>query len=276
MTDSEESRVRSRESGVRSPDSETQSPESGGNPSPLKLPTPDPRLPTPGVSLVVDGLWKSFTTPAGDRLEVLRAVSFTVAAGEMIAIVGASGAGKSTLLHVLGGLEAADGGRAQLGQFEMTHTDDRATARFRNREVGFVFQFHHLLRDLTAVENVALPLMIARRRSGEARAAAARMLARVGLAGRAAHTVGELSGGEQQRVAIARALVTGPRLVLADEPTGNLDAQTGEDVGALLLALCREHNSAVVVATHNEHLAGACDRVMRLRNGALEMSDDVS
>ena len=207
-------------------------------------------------------------------MEILRGVSFEVRAGEMLAIVGASGAGKSTLLHVLGGLEAADGGEARLGGFEITRrgggVERREQSRFRNAKVGFVFQFHHLLADLTAKENVALPLLIARRSRRETEARAASMLERVGLSKRAAHGAGELSGGEQQRVAIARALVGEPRLLLADEPTGNLDAQTAEEVGSLLFTLCRERKACVVVATHNEQLARMCDRVLLLREGRLE------
>ncbi|MGH9903783.1 MAG: ABC transporter ATP-binding protein, partial [Pyrinomonadaceae bacterium] len=160
-------------------------------------------------------LRKSFHDPSGGIIEVLRGVSFAAGAGEMVAVMGASGAGKSTLLHVLGGLETSDGGSARLGDIDITRAAGPEQARLRNREVGFVFQFHHLLPDLTAEENVALPLMVARRKLGEARGAAALMLDRVDLGARRAHLVGEMSGGEQQRVAVARALVTGPRLVLA-------------------------------------------------------------
>jgi lipoprotein-releasing system ATP-binding protein len=207
-------------------------------------------------------------------LEVLRGVSFVAGAGEMAAVVGESGSGKTTLLHLLGGLEAADAGSARLGGFEITGAGAAELARWRGREVGFVFQAHHLLADLSAEENVALPLMVARRARREALTQARAMLARVGLAGRAEHAAGELSGGEQQRVALARALVTRPRLVLADEPTGNLDARTGEEVGALLLALCREARACVLVATHSERLARLCDRRMLLREGRLEEAGD--
>ena len=224
--------------------------------------------PEPQASrLIVSDLRKSFRDPAGGIVEVLRGVSFAAAAGEMLAVVGASGAGKSTLLNVLGGLEAADGGRARLGEFDITRAGRAELARFRRQEVGFVFQSHRLLADLSAEENIALPLWVARRARGEAACAAREMLAAVGLLERAAHAAGELSGGEQQRVAIARALVTRPRLVLADEPTGNLDARTGAEVCELLFALCREARACVVVATHNERLARACDRVLTLREG---------
>jgi len=219
--------------------------------------------------LVIDDLRKSFRDPAGARLEVLRGVSFTVEAGEMVAVMGASGAGKSTLLHIIGGLEAADEGIIRLDAFEITSERASRLAHYRNECVGFVFQFHHLLPDLTALENVALPLHINRRnwREGKLRAAAA--LESVRLSERKAHLVGHLSGGEQQRVATARALVNGPRLVLADEPTGNLDAATGDEIGAMLNAYARTRQAIVVVATHNAHLASLCDRRLLLENGRI-------
>ena len=217
--------------------------------------------------LAVSGLRKSFRDPAGGVLEVLRGVSFEASAGEAVAIVGASGAGKSTLLHLLGGLEPADEGAVRLGEFEVTRAGAEELARWRSREVGFVFQLHRLLPDLTALENVALPLLVARVKAKEARERALEMLAGVGLRERAAHLAGELSGGEQQRAALARALVARPRLVLADEPTGNLDARTGAEVGALLLASARERGAAVIVSTHNERLARGCDRALLLRDG---------
>lgn len=219
--------------------------------------------------LLVSGLRKTFRDPSGGVIEVLRGVSFGAAAGEAVAVVGASGAGKSTLLHALGGLEAADEGSVRLGDFEITRAGVPSSelARFRNARVGFVFQFHHLLADLTAEENVALPLLVARRKFSEARREAAQMLEVVGLGARASHRAGELSGGERQRVAVARALVTSPRLVLADEPTGNLDTRTGEEVGALMLEACRARGAIAVVATHNEQLARACDRRLRLADG---------
>ena len=214
-------------------------------------------------------LRKVYASPSGAALEVLRGVSFTLAAGEMLAVMGASGAGKSTLLHLLGGLDTADGGSARLGELELTRLGGAELARVRNEKVGFVFQFHHLLPDLSALENVALPLLVARRKSREASAAASAMLAAVGLSERASHRPGELSGGEQQRVSIARALVHEPRLVLADEPTGNLDAHTGAGIAALLSTLARTRAAAVVVATHNEQLAHACDRTLLLQDGRL-------
>jgi lipoprotein-releasing system ATP-binding protein len=223
----------------------------------------------PETFLDVRELRKAYASPSGAVLEVLRGVSFTLAAGEMLAVTGASGAGKSTLLHLLGGLDTADGGSARLGEVELTRMRGAELARVRNEDVGFVFQFHHLLPDLSALENVALPLLVARRKPREARAAASAMLEAVGLSGRAAHRPGELSGGEQQRAAIARALVHEPRLVLADEPTGNLDARSGAEVAALLSTLARTRGAAVIVATHNAQLADACDRTLALRDGRL-------
>jgi lipoprotein-releasing system ATP-binding protein len=223
----------------------------------------------PETFLEVRELRKAYASPSGATLEVLRGVSFALAAGEMLAVSGASGAGKSTLLHLLGGLDAADGGSVRLGEIELTRMHGAELARARNEQIGFVFQFHHLLPDLSALENVALPLLVARRKPREARAAASAMLAAVGLSERASHRPGELSGGEQQRAAIARALVHEPRLVLADEPTGNLDARTGAGVAALLSTLARTRGAAIVVATHNEQLADACDRTLALADGRL-------
>jgi len=224
---------------------------------------------SPESGLIVQDLRKSFREPSGGVLEVLRGVSFELRAGEMAAVVGASGAGKTTLLHLLGGLEGADSGDVRLGGFDIARAGASVSARWRRREVGFVFQSHRLLGDLSAEENVALPLLVGRESWREASGAARVMLERVGLAARLHHAAGELSGGEQQRVAVARALVTRPRLVLADEPTGNLDARTGEEVGALLLSLCREARACVLVATHNERLARLCDRRLALRDGKL-------
>ena len=200
---------------------------------------------------------------------MLKGVSFAACAGETVAVTGASGSGKSTLLHVLGGLDTADAGSVCVGGAELTRLSATELGRFRQSHVGFVFQFHHLLPGLSAWENVALPLLIARRPQGEAHTAALELLSAVGLRGRAQHLPGELSGGEQQRVAVARALVMRPPLVLADEPTGNLDARAGADVGALLVALARQHNALVIIATHNEHLARTCDHVLRLEEGRL-------
>ena len=215
---------------------------------------------------------KSFREPRGGALEVLRGVSLKLGEGEAAAVVGASGAGKTTLLHVVGGLEAADDGSVRVGGFDVTRASVRELVRWRGAEVGFVFQFHHLLADLSAEENVALPLLVARVGRREALSRSRELLERVGLGARLRHAAGELSGGEQQRVALARALVARPRLVLADEPTGNLDPRTGGEVGALLLSLCREARACALVATHNGALARLCDRRLVLRGGRLEES----
>lgn len=221
------------------------------------------------MKLKVNELRKAFRSPAGAVIEVLRGVSFEVEAGEVVAIMGASGAGKSTLLHLLGGLEEADGGQIMLGDFDIARARRRALADFRNRNVGFVFQSHHLLPDLTAAENVALPLLIGRHGWRESMTRAGLALGRADLGERATHAVGHLSGGEQQRVAVARAVIKNPSLLLADEPTGNLDATAGDRIGSMLVSLCREHLAAGVVATHNERLAALCDRRLLLRNGTV-------
>lgn len=221
-------------------------------------------------ALHVSDLCKTFGARTGERIEVLRGVSLSVCASEIVAIVGASGAGKSTLLHLIGGLEAPDRGAIQMPVAGSSETTDAGTDwPTTSLEVGFIFQFHHLLADLTALENVALPLMISRMSRSESNRRAARCLAEVGLSNRLEQRIGNLSGGEQQRVAVARALVHQPRLVLADEPTGNLDASISEEIGALLVAYCRQRRAAVVIATHNERLAQLCDRVLRLKDGIL-------
>jgi lipoprotein-releasing system ATP-binding protein len=206
-------------------------------------------------------------------VEVLRGVSFTAEPGEMLAIMGASGAGKSTLLHLLGGLEAADGGVIRLAGFEITGAAGADLSRYRNDKVGFVFQFHHLLPDLTALENVSLPLLISRTPWSESTRRAAEALASVGLRERAAHPISQLSGGEQQRVALARALVKRPGLILADEPTGNLDASTGDEIGRMLGSYCREQKAIAVIATHNPRLSRICDRTLILEGGRVLISD---
>jgi lipoprotein-releasing system ATP-binding protein len=219
--------------------------------------------------LLVRELRKAYGTPDGRMIEVLRGVTFTVEAGEMVCVMGASGAGKSTLLHLLGGLEAPDSGEIKLGDFDIARAPARELARLRNEQVGFVFQFHHLLPDLTAAENVAMPLLIHRTPHALALKRAAEMLERVGLGERASSPVGLLSGGEQQRVAIARAVITGPRLILADEPTGNLDADAGDETGALLASFCQTEGTAVLIATHNYGLSRLCERVLMLADGCL-------
>jgi lipoprotein-releasing system ATP-binding protein len=233
----------------------------------------DSRLPAPDSRLIVDGLRKSYAAPGGGRVGVLRGVSFAAESGELLAIVGASGAGKSTLLHLCGGLDAADEGSVRAFDFDVTRAASAQLTAWRARAVGFVFQFHHLLPALTTIENVAMPLLIARRDRGEAREAAARVLGEVGLADRANHLPGELSGGEQQRAAIARAVISNPQLVLADEPTGNLDARAGDAVGELLARIARSRGACVLVATHNERLARLCDRTLALADGLLREQD---
>jgi lipoprotein-releasing system ATP-binding protein len=200
---------------------------------------------------------------------VLSGLELEVEAGERIAIVGESGVGKSTLLHLLGALDRPTGGQVLFDGADMFASPDGELAAFRNREIGFVFQFHHLLGDFTALENVMLPGMMARRPTAEVRKRATALLERVGLQDRLGHRPGQLSGGEQQRVAVARAVSQRPRLLLADEPTGNLDPGTGEGVQRLLLELNREHGSALVVATHNDRLAAAMERIVRLAGGQL-------
>lgn len=221
------------------------------------------------IGLNVSDLRKSFVSPAGETIEVLRGVSFSAVRGESIAIVGASGAGKSTLLHLLAGLEEADHGTIELGDFLLHKAPASDLARFRNRRMGLVFQFHHLLKDLTAAENVSLPLMINRQRVGAARSAAEVMLKAVGLEHRSSHLIGNLSGGEQQRVAVCRALVTRPVIVLADEPTGNLDAFASEAIAATLITYAKTTPAIVLVATHNESLASLCDRRLLLKDQRL-------
>ncbi len=204
-----------------------------------------------------------------DSLTVLRDLDIDVAAGEMVAIVGASGVGKSTLLHVLGGLDRADAGTVVVAETNLTTLPDADVVAFRNRQVGFVFQFHHLLPEFTALENVEMPMRIARLGRAECRTRATTLLQRVGLGERLTHRPGMLSGGEQQRVAVARALVMQPSLLLADEPTGDLDERTAESLHALLRDMHRGYGLTSIIATHNPRLAAACDRVLRLEGGRL-------
>jgi lipoprotein-releasing system ATP-binding protein len=218
--------------------------------------------------LTVSELWKAYQTQTGP-IPVLQGASLTVERGEMLAIVGASGVGKSTLLHVLGGLDRAERGRVTIGDVDVTALDDAGRVAFRNRAVGFVFQFHHLLPEFTALENVGMPLRIARRPAAEMLSRADQLLRRVGLAERLTHRPGMLSGGEQQRVAVARALAMAPAVLLADEPTGNLDEHTAESLHELLRAMHREEGLTSVIATHNPRLAALCDRTLRLEAGTL-------
>jgi ABC-type lipoprotein export system ATPase subunit len=214
------------------------------------------------------GLTKSFRLGAS-LLEVLRGVDVSVAAGEFVALCGASGSGKTTLLHLLGGLDVPDAGSIRVAGADLAEMSRQAVAQFRNKEIGFVFQAYHLLPELDALENVALPARMARLPNSEAEARARELLARVGLSRRLEHRPNELSGGEQQRVAIARALMNGPRLLLADEPTGNLDSETGEEIISLLGDLHGERRVTLVVATHDEKVAGHAGRVLRLADGRI-------
>jgi lipoprotein-releasing system ATP-binding protein len=204
-----------------------------------------------------------------ETLHVLRDLELDADRGEMIAIVGASGVGKSTLLQVIGGLDRTDGGTIRVGDVELSALGDQDVVAFRNRSVGFVFQFHHLLPEFDATENAEMPLRIARVPSGESRPRAEALLRRVGLGERLGHRPSMLSGGEQQRVAIARALVMAPALLLADEPTGDLDEATADRFHDLLREMHVEHGLTSLIATHNQRLAAACDRVLRLEGGRL-------
>lgn len=203
------------------------------------------------------------------RLTVLRDLDLEVEAGEMVAIVGASGVGKSTLLHVLGGLDRVDGGAIAIAGTDVTALPDQDIVAFRNKAVGFVFQFHHLLPEFTALENAEMPMRIARLPLVDARARAGDLLQRVGLGERLTHRPGMLSGGEQQRVAVARALVMRPSVLLADEPTGDLDEQSADSMHGLLREMHAAYGLTSIIATHNPRLAAACDRILRLHEGRL-------
>jgi len=225
----------------------------------------------------VQGVGKSFFTPAGE-LKILRGIDLTIKAGEVVGIVGASGAGKSTFLHILGALDRPTSGKVFYEGRDIFSMDNGSIAAFRNKAVGFIFQFHHLLPEFTALENVMMPGLISLgsrikqlKAPGYAEVVerAERLLDELGLSGRKDHRPGELSGGEQQRVAVARALILDPKVVLADEPTGNLDTQTGEELFNLLIRLNRDRGITFVIVTHNESLSNRCDRVLRMVDGRL-------
>ena len=219
--------------------------------------------------LEASGLRKVYQGGDGLPIEVLSGVDLAVSRGEFVAIVGSSGSGKSTLLHLLGALDVPSAGTVQLDGRQYGDLDSDALATVRNRKIGFVFQFHHLLREFTALENVMLPLLLAGEEEAKARSRAEELLAAVGLAGRMSHRPAALSGGEQQRVAVARALAADPLVVLADEPSGNLDAANSDRLHQLFGRLSREFETALVVVTHNRSLAARADRVLSLEGGQL-------
>lgn len=219
--------------------------------------------------LEVHGLTKTYVGGDGGVITVFDGVELAVERGEMVAIVGASGAGKSTLLHLLGALDRPTAGRVLIDGRPLAGMDDNEVSRLRNRTIGFVFQFHHLLREFSALENVMMPMQIAGMPADEARVRALALLGRVGLAGRVHHRPGQLSGGEQQRTAVARALATDPAVLLADEPSGNLDHHNSELLHDLFAELGRELEVAMVVVTHNRSLAARADRVLQLEDGRL-------
>jgi lipoprotein-releasing system ATP-binding protein len=222
----------------------------------------------PGADVEITGLQKSYEF-RGRSIDVLRGIDLHVAAGQMVAVVGASGVGKSTFLHVLGTLDRPTSGRMVIDGEDVTQLDAARLAAFRNRTIGFVFQFHHLLPEFTALENASMPGLISGLPRDEAEARAEELLGRVGLKERLLHRPGELSGGEQQRVALARALVMQPRLLLADEPTGNLDSRTGAAIHELVVELNRERGMTMIVVTHNEDLAARLQRRLRMVKGRI-------
>jgi lipoprotein-releasing system ATP-binding protein len=230
------------------------------------------RRPTPDAQhqILVSAERIAKTYESGEnRVTVFEDLSLQIGAGEMVAIVGPSGAGKSTLLHLLGGLDRPTAGTVKIGEFDISKFAELDLARFRNQEIGFIFQFHYLLPEFSALENVMMPLLVARVSLKTAQAQAAELQISVGLAKRARHRPGELSGGEQARVALARALVNRPRLLLADEPTGDLDSKTSESIHRLLKEISRSQKLTSIIVTHNEKLAAICDRVLHLEDGIL-------
>lgn len=217
--------------------------------------------------LITTGLTKWYLTGEGEQLEILRGIDMVVRRGEMLAIVGPSGVGKSTLLHILGALDRPTKGTVEVDGVSIFANSDNELALFRNRQIGFVFQFHHLLEEFNALENVVLPAMIAGVKFSAARDRALYILKQVGLADRWSHRPGQLSGGEQQRVAVARALMNEPKLILADEPSGNLDTASAAQLHQLLWELTRKEGRTIIVVTHNMKLAKLADRIVRIENG---------
>jgi lipoprotein-releasing system ATP-binding protein len=221
-----------------------------------------------GIVLQAQGVERRFQE-GSTTLEVLRGLNLEVRAGERLGVIGASGSGKTTLLQILGGLDRPDGGRVEIDGRDLHALSESERGTLRNHTIGFVYQFHHLLAEFSALENVAMPLLVRRMSASAAQRRAAALLERVGLGGRLKHRPHQLSGGERQRAAVARALVTTPRLVLADEPTGNLDGRNAEQVFALMLELNREMGTSLVIVTHDTRLAARMDRVLELDNGVL-------
>jgi lipoprotein-releasing system ATP-binding protein len=222
--------------------------------------------------VIIEGLKKSFQH-MGRTLDVLKGIDLNIYAGQILAIVGQSGAGKSTLLHCIGTLDLPTSGRIRLGGEELTTMSGSRLAAVRNRDIGFVFQFHHLLPEFTALENIMVPGLIQGRPRRDMERRALSLLEEVGLSSRASHRPGELSGGEQQRVAVARALALDPKLVLADEPTGNLDSATSDAIHELFFQINREHGTTIIVVTHNPAFAERMPRVVRMRDGRVEFDD---
>jgi lipoprotein-releasing system ATP-binding protein len=221
-----------------------------------------------GIVLQATGVERHFHE-GSTTLDVLRGLDLEVRSGERLGVIGASGSGKTTLLQILGGLDRPNGGRVQIDGRDLHALSEPERGALRNRTIGFVYQFHHLLAEFSALENVAMPLLVRRMSAADAQRRAAALLERVGLSGRLKHRPHQLSGGERQRAAVARALVTAPRLVLADEPTGNLDGRNAEQVFALMLELNREMGTSLVIVTHDTRLAARMDRVLELDNGVL-------
>ncbi len=221
------------------------------------------------IILRAENIHKFFSLGRNVKLHVLKGISFEVRRGEIIAIVGASGAGKSTLLHILGALDRPSEGKVFFNGVSLFEMNDYELAKFRNRKIGFVFQFHHLLPEFTAIENVAMPAMISGKSFSEVKDRAFELLKGVGLADRVNHKPSELSGGEQQRVAVARALMNSPELVLADEPSGNLDSKNAEALHELIIELNKKFGQTFIIATHNERLAERADRIIKIVDGKI-------